>query len=74
VVSGHAGFVDTELSAWKDAPKISAEDVAEQTMQALIEDRVEVLADEATRRVKAALGQPPLPNRTKDHTAPLSSR
>jgi NAD(P)-dependent dehydrogenase (short-subunit alcohol dehydrogenase family) len=61
VVGVHAGFVDTELSAWKDAPKISAEDVAEQTMQALIEDRVEVLADEATRRVKAALCQPPAP-------------
>jgi NAD(P)-dependent dehydrogenase (short-subunit alcohol dehydrogenase family) len=59
VVGVHAGFVDTELSAWKDAPKISAADVAEQTMQALAEDRAEVLADEATRRVKAALSQPP---------------
>jgi NAD(P)-dependent dehydrogenase (short-subunit alcohol dehydrogenase family) len=59
VLGVHAGFVDTELSAWKDAPKISAEDVAEQTMQALAEDRVEVLADEATRRVKAGLCKPP---------------
>jgi len=61
VVGVHAGFVDTELSAWKNAPKISAADVAEQTMQALMGDRVEVLADEATRRAKAALCQPPAP-------------
>jgi hypothetical protein len=46
---------------WMSPPKIAAADVAEQTMQALIEDRAEVLADEATRRVKAALGQPPAP-------------
>lgn len=62
VVGVHAGFVDTDLSARVDAPKISAADVAEQTMQALIEDRVEVLADEVTRRVKAALSQPPAPD------------
>lgn len=58
VVSVHAGFVDTDLSAWVDAPKITAASVAEQTMQALANDRVEVLADEGTRQVKAALSQP----------------
>jgi NAD(P)-dependent dehydrogenase (short-subunit alcohol dehydrogenase family) len=59
VVGVHAGFVETDLAAWTDAPKITAEDVAEQTMRALEEDRVEVLADEGTRQVKAALSQPP---------------
>jgi NAD(P)-dependent dehydrogenase (short-subunit alcohol dehydrogenase family) len=58
VVAVHASFVDTDLSAWTDAPKISAESVAEQTMQALAEDRVEVLADETTRQTKAVLSQP----------------
>ncbi|MFE7776674.1 SDR family oxidoreductase [Streptomyces sp. NPDC057445] len=58
VVGVHAGFVDTDLSAWMDAPKVSAADVAEQTMQALAQDRSEVLADEETRQAKAALSQP----------------
>ena len=58
VVGVHAGFVDTDLSAWLlDAPKIAASDVAEQTMQALTKDWVEVLADEPTRYVKALLSK-----------------
>ncbi|MET8331932.1 SDR family NAD(P)-dependent oxidoreductase [Streptomyces sp. NPDC005181] len=58
VIGVHAGFVDTDLGAWTDAPKISAADVAEQTLKALANDQVEVHADEKTRRVKAALSQP----------------
>jgi len=59
VVGVHAGFVETDLSSWTDAPKITAASVAEQTMQALANDSAEVLADERTRQVKAALSQPP---------------
>lgn len=59
VVGVHAGFVETDLSSFTDAPKISAEDVAEQTMQALAEGRPEVLADERSREVKRALSDPP---------------
>lgn len=59
VVGVHAGFVDTDLSAWIDEPKITAADVAEQTMQALADGRTEVLADEPTRQLKAALSQSP---------------
>ena len=55
VVGVHAGFVDTDLAAWVDGPKITAQDVAEQTMQAVLANRIEVLADERTRQVKAAL-------------------
>ncbi|MFG6194571.1 SDR family oxidoreductase [Nonomuraea sp. JJY05] len=58
VVGVHAGFVDTDLSAWTDAPKISAGTVAELTMDALIHDQFEVLADEQSRSVKAALSDP----------------
>jgi NAD(P)-dependent dehydrogenase (short-subunit alcohol dehydrogenase family) len=55
VVGVHAGFVETDLSAWVDAPKISPASVAEQTMQALANGWAEVLADERTRQAKAAL-------------------
>ncbi|MFE7712335.1 SDR family oxidoreductase [Streptomyces sp. NPDC057486] len=58
VIGVHAGFVETHLSSFTDAPKMSAEDVAEQTMEALANDRVEVLTDERTRQVKHALSQP----------------
>ncbi|MGW7756706.1 SDR family oxidoreductase [Streptomyces violaceusniger] len=58
VVGVHSGFVDTDLSSWVDAPKITAADVAEQTMEALANDRWEVLADDETRQAKAALSQP----------------
>ncbi|MEU9477896.1 SDR family oxidoreductase [Streptomyces sp. NPDC048191] len=58
VVAVHAGFVETELSSFTDAPKISAADVAEQTLDALADDRAEVLADDWTRQVKQALSQP----------------
>ncbi|MFC6085346.1 SDR family oxidoreductase [Sphaerisporangium aureirubrum] len=58
VVGVHSGFVDTDLSAWTDAPKISAADVAEQTMLAIAGDLSEVLADEPTRQVKSALSRP----------------
>ncbi|ANP51603.1 NAD(P)-dependent dehydrogenase (short-subunit alcohol dehydrogenase family) [Streptomyces griseochromogenes] len=59
VIGVHAGFVETDLSSFTDAPKITAADVAEQTMEALANDRVEVLTDERTRQVKHALSQPP---------------
>ncbi|HUN71869.1 MAG TPA: SDR family oxidoreductase [Steroidobacteraceae bacterium] len=58
VIGVHAGFVETDLSAWTDAPKIGAASVAEQTMQALANNSTEVLADERTRQVKAALAKP----------------
>ncbi|MEV6903500.1 SDR family NAD(P)-dependent oxidoreductase [Amycolatopsis sp. NPDC051372] len=58
VVGVHAGYVDTDGSAWLDVPKIGPAEVAAKTMQALLDDRVEVLVDEAARRLKAALSQP----------------
>jgi NAD(P)-dependent dehydrogenase (short-subunit alcohol dehydrogenase family) len=57
VVAVHAGFVDTDFSAWVDAPKISAASVAEQVTRALATDTPEVLADEGTRQVKASLSR-----------------
>ncbi|MEU3981265.1 SDR family oxidoreductase [Streptomyces sp. NPDC026672] len=55
VVGVHAGYVDTDLASAVDAPKILASDVAEKTMTALLDDESEVLVDDTTRRVRAAL-------------------
>ncbi|MFJ3226334.1 SDR family oxidoreductase [Streptomyces sp. NPDC086783] len=55
VVGVHAGYVDTDLAAEVDSPKILAEDVAEMTMEALRADEPEVLVDEVTRNVRSAL-------------------
>lgn len=58
VIGVHASFVETDLSAWITAPKTTPAEVAEQTMQALTNNRVEVLADEPTRQLKATLSRP----------------
>lgn len=58
VVAVYAGFVDTDLAAGFDAPKLRPEDVAEQTMQGLEQNQAEVLADQKSRDTKAALSQP----------------
>ncbi|MEU4011421.1 hypothetical protein AB0H30_23530 [Streptomyces pseudogriseolus] len=58
MIGVHTGFVDTDLSAWTDAPKISPELVAALTTDALKHGRLEVLADEQTRAAKAALSTP----------------
>ena len=55
VVAVHAGFIDTDMSALVDAPKLSPEAVAEQVFAAVEAGQVEVLADERTRFVKASL-------------------
>ena len=55
VVAVHAGFIDTEMAALTDAPKISPESVAQQAFDAVEAGQVEVLADERSRYVKASL-------------------
>jgi NAD(P)-dependent dehydrogenase (short-subunit alcohol dehydrogenase family) len=57
VVAVHAGFIDTDMAALVDAPKISPEAVAAQVFDAVEAGRVEVLADERTRTVKASLSR-----------------
>jgi NAD(P)-dependent dehydrogenase (short-subunit alcohol dehydrogenase family) len=52
VVGVHAGFIDTEMAAAVDDPKISAQEVAGQTLDAIEHGRPEVLTDEWTRHVK----------------------
>lgn len=55
----HLGFMDTELTAGVQAPKISPEDVAAQILQALVDGDDELLADDTSRQVKAGLSARP---------------
>jgi NAD(P)-dependent dehydrogenase (short-subunit alcohol dehydrogenase family) len=55
VVGVHAGFIDTDLTAGLDAPKIPPSQVVEATLEALRNDETEVLADEISRTAKASL-------------------
>jgi short-subunit dehydrogenase len=57
VLAVHASFIDTEMAAGIDVPKISPESVAQQTFDAVEGGQVDVLADERSRFVKASLGQ-----------------
>jgi NAD(P)-dependent dehydrogenase (short-subunit alcohol dehydrogenase family) len=55
VVGVHSGFIDTRLAAGFDVPKHAPAEVAAQVLDAVEADREEVLADERTRAMKAAL-------------------
>ena len=55
VVAVHAAFIDTDMAAGIDAPKISPESVARQAFDAVEAGQVEVLADDRSRFVKASL-------------------
>lgn len=55
VMAVHSGYVDTESSAWVDAPKITLEYFSEQTLRALQNDRAEVLIDDFTKATRDAL-------------------
>jgi NAD(P)-dependent dehydrogenase (short-subunit alcohol dehydrogenase family) len=55
VVGVHAGFIDTDMAARIDQPKISPIEVARQTFDAVEAGQLEVLADGPSRDAKAAL-------------------
>jgi NAD(P)-dependent dehydrogenase (short-subunit alcohol dehydrogenase family) len=57
VVAVHAGFIDTDMAAGIDAPKITPESVAQQTFDAVEAGEIEVLADERSRSIKASLSR-----------------
>jgi NAD(P)-dependent dehydrogenase (short-subunit alcohol dehydrogenase family) len=58
VTAVHAGYIDTDMSASVTAPKISPDVVAAQTLDAVEAGEPEVLADDVTRQVRAALSGP----------------
>ena len=55
VLGVHAGYVDTDLAAEIDSPKIDARDVAEAALTGVLNGDSEVLVDELTRRVRGGL-------------------
>jgi NAD(P)-dependent dehydrogenase (short-subunit alcohol dehydrogenase family) len=57
VVAVHAGFIDTDMTAGLDVPKISPESVAQQVCDAIEAGQIEVLADDRTRNIKASLSR-----------------
>jgi NAD(P)-dependent dehydrogenase (short-subunit alcohol dehydrogenase family) len=57
VVAVHSGFIDTDMAVGIDTPKNSPESVAQQAFDAVEAGRIEVLADERTRTVKAQLSR-----------------
>ena len=55
VVGVHAGFIDTDMVADVKAPKIAPAEVVRQVCIAIEAESVEVIADERSRNIKAAL-------------------
>lgn len=58
VLGVHVGFIDTEMVAALDTPKISPDTVAESVLEALLAGRSEVLVDPVTEKAKVALSGP----------------
>jgi NAD(P)-dependent dehydrogenase (short-subunit alcohol dehydrogenase family) len=58
VVGIHVAFMDTDMAAHVTAPKIAPQVVAEVALDAVEAGQPEVLADETTRQVRAALSGP----------------
>ncbi|MDG4787576.1 SDR family oxidoreductase [Micromonospora sp. WMMD1102] len=55
----HVGYVDTDMAAHVDAPKVAPAEVARLALDGVEAGAFEVLADEVTRRVKAGLSADP---------------
>lgn len=58
VVGVHMGYVDTDMTAAVDAPKIAPSDVVRQVLDGVEAGALEVMADDLTRDVRAGLHQP----------------
>jgi len=57
VIAVHAGFINTDMAAGTNAPKISPQSVAQQAFDAVEAGKIEVLADERSRFVKESLSR-----------------
>lgn len=58
VVGVHVGYMDTDMAAHVDGPKVAPEDLARQVLDAVESGQEEVLGDELSRGVKAGLAGP----------------
>jgi NAD(P)-dependent dehydrogenase (short-subunit alcohol dehydrogenase family) len=59
VLALHVGYMDTDMARHVSAPKAQPDDVVRQTLEALEAGKSEVLADEASRRIKVGLAADP---------------
>src|SRR5580658_4986103 len=55
VVGVYVGYVDTDATKGLDVPKVTAAEVAEKTMDAIVRNDSEVLVDQAAKRVRSLL-------------------
>jgi NAD(P)-dependent dehydrogenase (short-subunit alcohol dehydrogenase family) len=55
VTALHVGFMDTDMTATLEVPKVDPRDVARQTVDGILSGAFEVLADDTSRRVKSGL-------------------
>jgi NAD(P)-dependent dehydrogenase (short-subunit alcohol dehydrogenase family) len=55
VVGVHAGYIDTDMTAQLDVPKLTTAEVAAATLDGIQAGAEEVLVDDFTRQVKAAV-------------------
>jgi NAD(P)-dependent dehydrogenase (short-subunit alcohol dehydrogenase family) len=58
VTALHVGFMDTDMAAGVDAPKVDPKDVARDALDAVQAGELEVLADDVSRLVKSQLAAP----------------
>jgi NAD(P)-dependent dehydrogenase (short-subunit alcohol dehydrogenase family) len=58
VVAVHAGYVDTDATKGIDAPKVTAAEVAEKTMEGIIRNDPEVVIGETAQKVRSLLSGP----------------
>ncbi|MEW6437737.1 MAG: SDR family oxidoreductase [Pseudomonadota bacterium] len=61
VIGVHAGLIDTDMASGVEAPKVSPEQVAAAILDAVASGREEVLSDDPSRHIKAALSAEPGP-------------
>jgi NAD(P)-dependent dehydrogenase (short-subunit alcohol dehydrogenase family) len=59
VVGVHVGYLDTDMAAHVDAPKLAPADLVVQVIEALEKGEEEVLGDETSRFAKSVLSGPP---------------
>lgn len=55
----HVSYVDTDMTAGIDAPKVAPSSVAAQALDGIEADALEILVDDLTRQIKAGLAADP---------------
>jgi NAD(P)-dependent dehydrogenase (short-subunit alcohol dehydrogenase family) len=59
VMAVHAGYIETDMTAAVDAPKVQPEDVAARMIEGLLAGSEEVLTDDASKRAKLGFNATP---------------